>query len=190
MTAIVAVQYKGGAAIGLDSATCWGPTSQRNGDKHIHRWDYGDSDLLIASAGHTAITELLNDWEPPQDADEHVISRSLREVVLDKDSYWMQLIGAEKDTGIEGEFVCALGDRVFSIGGNFAVITPMEPLDYVAGGCGEGFVLGSMWSTMGLFLDDEMGWLSRINLALGAAEEHCTEVRTPFHVVTTSGEEY
>lgn len=191
MTAIVAIQYDGGAAIGLDAWTGWGFTGVRNASKYIHRWrptKPDDSDLLIAIAGHAALNSILEEWEPPSIVDPTSVAKSLRETIMD--SHWFDLVKDSKDSGIEGEFICALGDQVWSIGGTFSLVSPQSPIDYLAGGAGEGFVLGSLWSTQGLFLDQEDGWLSRLNLALGAAAEHCCEVRAPFQIKTTTGEEY
>jgi hypothetical protein len=91
---------------------------------------------------------------------------------------------AQSDRGAEsgGTFMVGLRGRLFTVHGDFQVCEDREP--WAAVGCGHEVALGSLWTTAQnpeLRGDPE----ARIRLALDAAENYCTGVRSPFEICST-----
>lgn len=78
-----------------------------------------------------------------------------------------------------GVFLCAFAGRLFRIDDDFQVGESLR--DYEAVGCGEGYALGSLYST-----DQNTNAMERVEIALKASVEHSSGVRPPFVILSQS----
>ena len=86
----------------------------------------------------------------------------------------------DKDQEEGGNFLVGIGGRLFEIMSDYQVCEREEP--YTATGCGEDFVLGSLYTTAKVGPHDPE---ARLRIALEAAERYSTGVAGPFRFVRT-----
>lgn len=80
----------------------------------------------------------------------------------------------EEETG--GTFLVGHDGRLFTIYDDYQIQEALNP--WTACGCGEGYALGSLYSTK------SMAPRKRVATALSAAETHSAGVRGPFHILS------
>lgn len=86
-----------------------------------------------------------------------------------------------------GSFLIGYKGRLFQIQEDFAILETI--CNYQACGCGKDIALGSLYSTDHEHLEDCLLPSYRLELALQAAEQFSTSVRSPFNVLEMKSKE-
>jgi hypothetical protein len=174
MTAIAGFCHEGKVWIGGDSAGVGGTHLVVRADPKVFR----NGDFLFGFTRSFRMGQLLRySLTPPrmftgQDVYGFMVTTFIDAVrtCLKSGGYACR----EHETEYGGNFLVGYGGRLFEIDYDYQVGEPMD--GYAAVGCGHQIVHGALFATVG------MEPQPRMNLALAAAERHCSGVRGPFTV--------
>lgn len=116
--------------------------------------------------------------EHPEDMNalKYMITKFVPEVKKIFAEHWKKPKDGEDGNG--GEFLCGYKGRLFHLYSDLQVSERMQHYDSC--GCGEGYALGSLFSSG----KSKMQPLKRLELALQAAEEFSAGVGKPFHFIS------
>jgi len=92
-------------------------------------------------------------------------------------------IASEEEENRGGNFIVVTPQRLFEVQEDYSVLEPENGICAV--GCGEEVAMGSLLTTENMNIVPE----ERIAMALKAAEQYCTGVQRPFHIMCTDGSE-
>ena len=180
MTAIAALRTKKNVIIGADSAGVSGWDLTLRKDKKIFRvgrFVIGSSgsirmrQLLLFDKGEDTIRKLI----PKGNSYKFMVTVFVPAVREIFSKGGLTKIEHSRET-IDGHFVVAWERNLFVVEGDFQVEEPLA--DYAACGCGENYVIGSLYTSRG-------APRKRVLTALKCAERHIAGVRGPFRVLET-----
>jgi len=180
LTCIAGLIDNGTIYMGADSASVAGYEIQRRADSKV----FINGDFIIGFTSSFRMGQLLRySFAPPaikekQDVFAYMVTDFVDAVRTCLKQGGYAKVENGEDTG--GTFLVGYKGRLFCIESDFQVAEARAP--YNACGCGQGYALGSLYSTQGKSPTD------RITQALQAAEEFSAGVRSPFNIVQLNSE--
>lgn len=179
MTCIVGLAHKGKVYVGGDSA---GVDLSFSLAVRADRKVFRNGEMVFGIAGSFRVGNLLQHRLVVPKRDENVdLFKYMVTDFIDAVRKTMHdggiMLKEDNLESMEGDFLCAVGGRIFVVYGDMQVGENLEP--YVCIGCGGPIAEGSMYSTAKV---KTMKPEARVKLALEAAEEHSGGVRAPFHI--------
>lgn len=177
MTCIAGLIENGNIWIGSDSAAVGNLQLTRRADTKV----FSNGPFIMGFTTSFRMGQILQyAFSPPErpencDVDEFMRTHFINAVrsCLKKDGFATVSDGREEG----GTFLVSYEKRLFQVEDDFQVAESMYP--FMACGCGSDLALGSLFSTQEVY-DPK----SRILLALKAAEEFSSGVRSPFRIVS------
>jgi hypothetical protein len=175
MTCIVAIKDgKGGVLMGADSVASSGWISRPRVDPKIYRV----GQFLFGFTTSYRMGQLLgHSFEEPERLPHVPVDRFMATSFIDAVRTCLKNGGfarKEAETEKGGVFLVAYQGRIFRVDDDYQVAESL--LDFDACGAGEEVALGSLYSTQGYAKEISV----RISIALSAAEQFCSSVRSPF----------
>lgn len=181
MTCIVALEHDGNVWMGGDAAA----TRDHDVVCRANSKVFKNGEFLIGFSGSFRIGQLLQySFFPPeqdftQSEVEYLVTNfidSLRELLQDKGAIMKEQEGDAQDS----EFILGYKGKIYVIEPDFNIGRPITP--YTSCGTGSSYAMGALYVLSEANLEPK----HKVEKALQAAAEYCTEVKAPFTILSQS----
>jgi len=179
MTCIVAVSDGSRVTVGADSASVADESLMIRADQKIFKL----GELIIGFTSSFRMGQVLQHLTqvPKAPSDDRDLMRYMVAEFIPAIRSSLRDAGfssVENNVESGGTFIVAIRSKIFCVYSDFQIASPA--CDYAAVGCGDQIAEGSLFSTEGESVE------RRVEVALRAAQAHCSAVRSPFYTLSTS----